>query len=110
VPNQDSGTGVCYMGWRCSWCSWGLQRSGDVLAARPVPATLHSLEGVANLPVRAWRLDGAEFQEVRSGGGRSYTMHVISGTWELRATSPADLGYVTAQPPQRSSGATGWTF
>jgi hypothetical protein len=58
-------------------------------------------QGVANLPVRAWRLDGAEFQEVTSGAGGSYTMHVISGTWELRATPPADSGYVTAQPPQR---------
>jgi hypothetical protein len=58
-------------------------------------------QGVANLPVRAWRLDGSEFQEVTSGVGRSYTMHVISGTWELRAVPPADSGYVTAQPPQR---------
>ncbi len=58
-------------------------------------------QGVANLPVRAWRLDGAEFQEVQSAADGSYTMHVISGTWELRAVPPADSGYVTAQPPQR---------
>jgi hypothetical protein len=57
--------------------------------------------GAANIPVRAWRLDGAEFQETMTAQDGSYTMHVISGTWELRAVPPADSGYVPAQPPQR---------
>ncbi|HEX9440935.1 MAG TPA: carboxypeptidase-like regulatory domain-containing protein, partial [Roseiflexaceae bacterium] len=56
---------------------------------------------VAGIPVRAWRLDGSEFQETVSNSSGDYTLHVISGTWELRAAPPLTSTYVTAQSPQR---------
>jgi hypothetical protein len=56
---------------------------------------------VAGLPVRAWRLDGSEVAETISYASGNYTVHVISGTWELRATPPLTSTFVAAQPSQR---------
>jgi hypothetical protein len=58
----------------------------------------HAITGI---PVRAWRLDGSEVAETISDAGGNYTIHVISGTWELRATPPLTSTFVAAQPPQR---------
>src|SRR5262245_46212874 len=56
---------------------------------------------VAGMPVRAWRRDGSEVTDVVSDASGNYTVHVISGTWELRATPPLTSTFVAAQPPQR---------
>jgi hypothetical protein len=56
---------------------------------------------VAGMPVRAWRLDGSEVTDAVSDASGNYTVYVISGTWELRATPPLTSTFVAAQPPQR---------
>jgi hypothetical protein len=56
---------------------------------------------VADIPVRAWRLDGSEVAEAVSDTSGNYIVHVISGTWELRAAPPLTSTFVAAQPPQR---------
>jgi hypothetical protein len=58
----------------------------------------------AGISVRAWRLDGSEFEEALTDSGGNYSMKVISGTWALRAVPLPDQlyggqYYVPAQPP-----------
>lgn len=55
----------------------------------------------AGIPVRAWRLDGAEFEQTLTGDGGSYDLKVISGTWLLRAMPLEEQPYVAAESPQR---------
>ncbi len=53
------------------------------------------------IPVRAWRLDGSEAQQTLSSAtDGTYALHVVSGTWELRAAPMLTSTYVTAQSPQ----------
>lgn len=53
----------------------------------------------AGIPVRAWRLDGAEFQQTLTDNSGNYTLQVISGTWRLRAVPLPEQPYVPAEPP-----------
>ena len=56
---------------------------------------------VTAIPVRAWRLDGAEFEQTVTAADGSYRLPVIAGAWMLRAVPREDQAFVPAQPPIR---------
>ncbi len=64
-------------------------------------SNLNSALPVAGIPVRAWRLDGAEFEQTVTDSLGNYSLAVISGTWLLPAVPLESSDYVPAQPPQR---------
>ncbi|NJN16312.1 MAG: carboxypeptidase regulatory-like domain-containing protein [Oscillochloris sp.] len=53
------------------------------------------------VPVRAWRLDGAEFTQTVTNAEGGYQLNLIPGVWMLRAVPLAQGNYVPAQSPQR---------
>jgi len=57
--------------------------------------------GVANIRVRAWRLDDSELAETVSGVGGAYSLAVISGTWEIRAVPPLTSNIGTNREGER---------
>jgi protocatechuate 3,4-dioxygenase beta subunit len=56
---------------------------------------------VADMVVRAWRIDGAGVGETKTDAGGNYTLHLIQGIWEVRAIPAADSPYVAIDPPIR---------
>lgn len=56
---------------------------------------------VSNLPVQAWRLDGAMTVKGFSDGDGNYSLAVIEGVWAVQVNPPALSDYVPAQDPQR---------
>ena len=56
---------------------------------------------VANLPVHAWRLDGALSIKGQTDATGVYVLNVIEGIWEVQANPGATSDYVPAQSPQR---------
>lgn len=61
------------------------------------------------IPVRAWRLDGAEFETTLTDTQGRYTLPVIPGVWMLRAVPLEAQPYVPAHPPVRIVVAEGAT-
>lgn len=59
------------------------------------------------IPVRAWRLDGAELEQTVTDVQGRYTLPVIPGAWMLRAVPLEAQPFVPAQPPQRVNVADG---
>lgn len=99
-------------------------QAGDTIQVQPNPLQLVTKDGMISgkvtlpdgttaapqgIPVRAWRLDGADYEQTTSASDGTYSMKVISGTWVLRAAPQADelyppttgQYYVPAQSPQR---------
>lgn len=62
---------------------------------------------VVGIPVRAWRLDGAEFVQTISGQDGGYSLPVIPGAWMVRAVPLDSQAFVPAQPPVRVTVAEG---
>lgn len=56
--------------------------------------------GVAGLRVNAWQQEGGWASTTTKSDG-SYSMSVISGTWEIDAELPITSTYVTGHPPRR---------
>jgi hypothetical protein len=72
-----------------------------------VRATGAPIAAPAGIPVRAWRLDGAEFAETETKSDGSYQLNVISGTWQIRAVPELNRQYgappayyIPAEAPQ----------
>lgn len=63
----------------------------------------------AAIPVRAWRLDGAEFEQTVTAADGSYSLPLIAGSWMLRAVPGEEQAFVPAEPPQRVTVADGAT-
>ena len=55
---------------------------------------------VAGLPVRAWRVDGAETARVLTDSSGNYTLWLVQGLWEVQVNPPPASLYVPAQEPQ----------
>lgn len=96
-------------------------RGGQISGVVQIKAPNGSLSPApAGVPVRAWRVDGSDFQEALTGPNGIYSMAVISGTWAIRAVPLPNVTYgvavgdvggdylVPAQPPQKAEldGAT----
>lgn len=67
----------------------------------------------AGIPVRAWRLDGAEYEETSTNTDGSYSLRLVAGAWMVRAVPEPDpqaaTAYVPAEPPRRVNVADGAT-
>jgi len=55
----------------------------------------------AGIPVRAWRLDGTEYEQTRTDEQGQYQLQVIEGVWLVRAIPLEEQPYLPAEPPQR---------
>ncbi len=56
---------------------------------------------VTGMPVRAWRVDGAETAQAVSDASGNYSLALIQGVWEVQVTPLPASPYVPAQDPQR---------
>ena len=66
-------------------------------------------QGIPGVEVHAWGPEAGGWGHTTTAADGTYSLAVVTGTWEVAIMPPADSNYVTGQPPRRVTVADGET-